>query len=166
MLVQILLGAALLIVNTLMTTFSALAMLRFARRYSGWLSREPHDLKLILAASVVSVWMLAIITASVTIWATTFRLLQLFPDMESAVYFSLVVYTTLGFGDVTLTTDWRIFGVVAAVNGLLNIGLLTAIMMETLRNIRVSQQGHQARIAAAELTSIGEPKITTQEDRS
>ncbi|AUH35311.1 hypothetical protein CUV01_08500 [Paracoccus tegillarcae] len=114
-------------------------MMRFFRLRNAWLSREPHDLKLVLAMILASLWMLFIITASVTIWATGFRLLGLFDTMEQSVYFSLTVFTTLGFGDVLLPQQWRILGVIAAVNGLLNVGVLTAILIETLRNIRRRQ---------------------------
>lgn len=139
MLMQIALGALVLALSTVATGFSSLPMMRFFNARRAWLSGEPHDLKLVFAMIVASVWVLLIITISVTIWAAAFRLLGLFATFEEAVYFSLTVFTTLGFGDVLLPVGWRVFGLCAAVNGLLNVGILTAIMIETLRNIRFHQ---------------------------
>ena len=68
-------------------------------------------------------------------------LLQIFVTFEASVYFSLVAFTTLGFGDVLLPVEWRLLGGLAAANGLLIFGLLTAMLVETLRQIRTRQRG-------------------------
>ena len=91
---------------------------------------------MIFAMMIASLWVLFIIVASVTVWAVGFRLLGLFPTMEEAVYFTLVTFTTLGYGDVLLPQSMRIMGGMAAVNGMLNIGVLTALLIETVRALR------------------------------
>lgn len=139
MLLQIIVGTMLLVISTMIAGASALVMMRFFRLRNAWLARPPHDQHMIFAMMIASLWVLFIIVASVTVWAVGFRLLGLFPTMEEAVYFSLTVFTTLGFGDVLLPQEWRILGVIGAVNGLLNISLLTAILIEVLRNIRARQ---------------------------
>jgi hypothetical protein len=45
----------------------------------------------------------------------------------------------LGFGDVLLPQDWRILAGMTAANGFLNFGLLTALLIEALRQIRLGQ---------------------------
>lgn len=85
------------------------------------------------------------ITASVWIWALAFLWLDLFPTLEEAVYFSLVAFTTLGFGDVLLPRDWRLLSGMAAANGLLNFGLLTAMLVETMRTLRRGQDEARRR---------------------
>ena len=87
----------------------------------------------------MAVMILSIITLGVWTWAMTFWLLGLFTTLEEAVYFALVSYTTLGFGDVLLEREWRLLSGMAAANGLLNFGLLTAVMVEALRQIRLGQ---------------------------
>ncbi|TRW96077.1 two pore domain potassium channel family protein [Paracoccus sp. M683] len=120
-------------------------MMRFFHKREAWMVREPFDLKLIVAMIIASLWVLFIITASVTVWATAFRWLGLFSTIEESVYFSLTVFTTLGFGDVLLPQEWRILGVIAAVNGLINVGVLTAILIETLRHIGEGQRQRRNR---------------------
>jgi hypothetical protein len=84
---------------------------------------------------------LAVITTGVWIWALTFYGLGLFQTFEESMYFALITYTTLGFGDVLLAQDWRLLGGMAAANGLLNFGLLTALLVEALRHVRLGQMG-------------------------
>lgn len=140
MLDQILLGGVLLILSTMIAGGSALLMLGFFRRRAVWLATGAQDLKLVAALMIASLWVMLIVTCSVSIWAMAFRLLGILPTMEEAVYFSLVVFTTLGFGDVLLPQAWRLLGGIMAVNGLLNVGMLTAVMMETLRTIRARHE--------------------------
>jgi len=87
----------------------------------------------------VSLWVLGVITAGVWLWAFAYQWIGAFVTLEEAVYFSLVCFTTLGFGDVLLPQDWRILAGMTAANGFLNFGLLTALLIEALRQIRVGQ---------------------------
>ena len=48
------------------------------------------------------------------------------PDAESAFYFSGVTYATLGYGDLLLPKEWRMFGPIEALTGGLMIGLSIA----------------------------------------
>ena len=63
----------------------------------------------------------------------------MFDDLETATYFSIVAFTTLGFGDIILPVDWRILGGMTAANGLMNMGLYTALLVEVLRRVRSDQ---------------------------
>ena len=68
-------------------------------------------------------------TIQVWIWAGAFMALKVLPNISDAIYFSLVTYTTVGYGDVTVGGGFRIFGAMAAVTGLLNFGLSTAFLV-------------------------------------
>ena len=59
-----------------------------------------------------------------------------FTDREEAIYYTLVTFTTLGYGDVLLPKGLRVLGALAAVNGMLNIGVLTAVMIDSIRVLR------------------------------
>ena len=63
-------------------------------------------------------------------WSGTYLALGVFDALEPAVCFSLVAYTTLGFGDVTLDEDWRILSGLTAANGFLVFGWSTAFQLE------------------------------------
>ena len=68
-------------------------------------------------------------TIQIWLWAVSFMLLSALPNIADAIYFSLVTYTTLGYGDVTVDIGLRIYAAMAAVTGLLNFGLSTAFLV-------------------------------------
>ena len=49
-------------------------------------------------------------------------------DFETALYFSFVTFTTLGYGDITLSEGWRLLSGIEALNGLLLVGWTTALL--------------------------------------
>ncbi|MCP4185022.1 MAG: two pore domain potassium channel family protein [Hyphomicrobiales bacterium] len=71
-------------------------------------------------------------TIQVWIWALAFVLMSALPDINDAVYFALVTYTTLGYGDITIADELRTFCSMAAVTGLLSFGLSAAFLVEIL----------------------------------
>ncbi|MGL4319843.1 MAG: potassium channel family protein [Paracoccaceae bacterium] len=146
MVLQIALGTGLLLASILIAAASAWVMELAFERGHRWLMREPHRPKLFLMIAAISVWILAVITAGVWLWASAFLLLGVFPTLEEAVYFSTVTFTTLGFGDVLLPKEWRLLAGMAAANGLLNFGLLTALMVEALRHVRLGQMARRQSV--------------------
>jgi membrane protein implicated in regulation of membrane protease activity len=95
-----------------------------------------------LALIAVTLWVLAAHSVGVWIWALTFIVLGAFETLEPAVYFSVVSFTTLGFGDITLPVQWRILSGMSAANGLILFGLSTAFLIEFVSRLRHAQ--HQA----------------------
>jgi voltage-gated potassium channel Kch len=76
------------------------------------------------------------------IWAALYAWLGLFENYETALYFSLKTYSTVGYGDVLLPHDWRIVGTVEALSGVLLCGLSAAFLfaiVNTLFRFRVAQ---------------------------
>ena len=74
-------------------------------------------------------------TVHIYVWALVVWLLGALPGYEEPIYFSLVTYTTVGYGDVTLAENFRIFGAMASVNGILSFGLSTAFLVGLFSNI-------------------------------
>ena len=139
MFIQLALGSALLVVSV-MTAGISFWVLEWRLTLMGpWLTVAPHRPKLMLVLCATALWVLLQMTIAVWIWALTLLALGIFETLEVAVYFALVAFTTLGFGDILLPVEWRLLGGMAAVNGLLNIGLVTAAMVETLRQLRTQQ---------------------------
>jgi uncharacterized membrane protein len=89
--------------------------------------RNPwHILKLMVVGFSI---VLFAHTIQVWIWAVSFVFLGTLPNISDAIYFALVTYTTVGYGDVTVGGGFRVFGAMAAVTGLLNFGLSTAFLV-------------------------------------
>lgn len=139
MLGQIALGTGLLLVNVMVMAMAALLLEAAFRKVHPWLIAPPQRPKLLLMLVGVGIWVLAVITAGVWIWAFALLGLGAFATLEEAVYFTLVAFSTLGLGDVVPPREWRILAAMAAVNGFLSFGLLTALLVEALRQVRLAQ---------------------------
>ena len=86
------------------------------------------------AAIVTGVlFVMSVHSIQVWIWAFTFQTVGAFHELEPALYFSLVSFSTVGFGDITLGPDWRLLSALAAANGFLSFGWSTAYMVELVR---------------------------------
>ncbi len=139
MLSQIALGTAVMLVSLLVGAASALMLEGAFARFHGWLVRPPHRPKMLLLVMLSSVWAVMTITAGVWVWALAYDLLGVFPTFEESLYFSIVTYTTLGYGDVILPQEWRILSGMTSTTGFLNFGLITALLIEALRQVRLGQ---------------------------
>jgi len=136
---QIVIGS-LLMLGTIVFTGATLGPVEsLLRRFHPWLTREPHGLKLGLLLIAAALWVMGVVTVDVWIWALTFDLLGILPTLESAVYFALASFTTLGYGDVVLPQDWRLLGGMCGANGFMIFGFVIAMLVEALRHVRVGQ---------------------------
>jgi hypothetical protein len=82
---------------------------------------------LMFAAIVLDVWM----------WALFYYVAGALVDFEEALYFSTTTFTTLGYGDVVLSSDWRLLGGFEAANGLLIFGWATAFVIAAIQHFYV-----------------------------
>ena len=62
-------------------------------------------------------------------WAVAYRWVGAVEGVEPALYFALSNYTTLGYGDILLGEDLRLFGAFASINGMLIFGVSTAYLV-------------------------------------
>lgn len=139
MLEQIALGSLIMVLSVLLSGMAVWLMEIAFAHATPWLVRAPHRPKLIMVVIATSLGVLGMVTISVWLWAFTFHLLGVFSGLEEAMYFTLVTFTTVGYGDLLMPDHWRILGGLAAANGVLNFGLMTAFMVEALRHVRVRQ---------------------------
>ena len=68
-------------------------------------------------------------------WALFYRMSGSFADLETAIYFSMTSYTTVGYGDVVLPAPWRLLGPIEAAVGILMFGWSTAIIVAAITRI-------------------------------
>src|SRR6201997_1288828 len=73
-------------------------------------------------------WLLIVIhLLEVAVWASFFWWENCMPDLESSFYFSGITYLTIGYGDLVLPKEWRQFGPIEGLTGILMCGLSTAL---------------------------------------
>jgi hypothetical protein len=68
----------------------------------------------------------------VAVWAWLFMLCGEFQEFSSAYYHSAVNYTTLGYGDVIMTSSWKLLGPLEAADGSLLFGVSTAMIFAVI----------------------------------
>ena len=115
-----------------------------------------------LAKAAATVWIVVLILAmlvahviEVWIFGLTYWVLDLWPALGTVegtfdegvmdyVYFSVVNFTTLGFGDVLAPDEWRILGSLIGANGMLAFGLATAALVAFVQAIRDDLTGESS----------------------
>jgi len=71
--------------------------------------------------------------SEVLLWALAYAMLSLFPDFETSLYYSLMSYTTVGYGDVAPLKAWRLLGPLESTVGVLMLGLSTAVIVTAMQ---------------------------------
>ncbi|MBY0563809.1 MAG: potassium channel family protein [Hyphomonadaceae bacterium] len=79
----------------------------------------------------------ALHTTQIWTYALLYRLLGEFHTFEQALYFSTVTFSTVGYGDLTLSVNWRLLGAIEAANGLVLIAWSTAFLLTTTTRLRL-----------------------------
>src|SRR5215831_17468748 len=106
-----------------------------------WLARVHHVLEspsarrrfALLLALFLSIVLLHLI--QVSLWAVVFWRANELPTLETAVYFSLVTYTTIGYGDVVLGPGWRVLAGLEGLTGIILIGWSTAFVFAVVNRM-------------------------------
>jgi voltage-gated potassium channel len=73
--------------------------------------------------------------AEAIVWALFLLLAGALPDLESAAYFSLTSYTTVGYGDVIVVKPWRMLGPLEAAVGVLMLGWSTGVLVAAIGRV-------------------------------
>ena len=79
----------------------------------------------IFGAHVIQIW----------VWAIFYYFVEEIPTWESALYFSTSSFTTVGYGDLILSEEWRLLGSIEAINGMILFGWSTAFIFAGVSRI-------------------------------
>ena len=94
-----------------------------------WLSRLPQVPQRFLAStwlfSRVAAWIILLHLVEICVWGAFYVWQSAMPDLQSALYFSAVTYTTTGYGDLVLPPEFRLVGGIEALTGILMCGWST-----------------------------------------
>lgn len=129
MFIQLIAGTVLIVICVILHAFSLELLLRKLKRHGpSWDIALPH-FGHVLIMIIVVLGLFLTHTLEAWVWATFYWLVGETQSFAEAIYFSTVTFTTLGFGDVTLSKTWRMASALQAVSGILLFGWSTAFLV-------------------------------------
>jgi len=134
MLLNISIAALLMVVTTAIHAGGMMMALKLAREEDSKFLPRLRRFR-VLRISFIIVLMFLASVVEVLIWALTYLGLNALEGLEQAFYFSMVTYTTLGYGDVYLEEGWRLLSSFEAANGIIIFGWSTAIVMAAVHHV-------------------------------
>ena len=119
-------------VNLFCVVFHVVSLIYLAQFLKSWSNAKAENFNILSAVILISLTSLALITfhsVEASIWALVYYWCGEFASMERAMYFSFVTFTTLGFGDITLSLEWQLLSSFEAMGGLIIFGASTAFFI-------------------------------------
>ncbi len=134
MFTQISIGAALIVTTVIVHGICLELILRA-------LMAVRTDIEVRWRTVTFSLVVLAVFIAHVieiSIWAVFYYIeasINEIPTFEAALYFSTSSFTTVGFGDLVLSEEWRLLSSFESTNGMILFGWSTAFIFEIVRQV-------------------------------
>ncbi|HKE29437.1 MAG TPA: potassium channel family protein [Bryobacteraceae bacterium] len=101
----------------------------FAARHFGSIANASR-------LTLVVVALLAVHFTETVCWAAFFCYKGCFADFNTSLYFSMITYTTVGYGDVVLhDKEWRLLAGLEALTGALMLCWSTVILVQVITTI-------------------------------
>jgi len=85
-------------------------------------------------------WLILLHIFELSLWAVFYLVGNAMPDAPSALYFSSVTYTTVGYGDLVLPEKWRLVGGIEALTGILMCGWSTGFFFALVNRMHKPRQ--------------------------
>ena len=105
----------------------AMGMTVLLRWVSGWVARMGSRFWFSTWLLVRTAgWIILLHLVEISIWAFFYTWKHGMPDLQAALYFSAITYTTTGYGDLLLPNEWRLVGGIEPLTGILMCGWSSA----------------------------------------
>jgi len=124
---SLLIGSGIFGATVVIQVLAIVLLLDFLRRRD---RLGKFDDNLVVATGALSGGMLIIFVGhllQVAVWAFLFVELGEFANYATAFYHSMVNFTSLGYGDLVMSEEWRLLGAMEAAGGLLMFGISTGV---------------------------------------
>ena len=131
MLSQLTIGSALVVVTVLVHGVSLDIILRTLRA----IGMETLTRWRLLSLSLLVLAVFSAHLIEIWIWAVFYFFIEEIPTFKTALYFSTSSFTTVGYGDLTLSEEWRLLGSLESANGMILFGWSTAFIFTVIHRI-------------------------------
>jgi len=139
MLMNILIAAIIIIATVIIhAAMMMLALRRVQKQVGGWRKRLGQTYFYRVGGVILLMFLASLI--EVLVWAFVYLWLNAIQGVEQAFYFSMVTFTTLGYGDIVLQERWRLLASFEAANGIILFGWTTAIVMAVVHRVYFNKE--------------------------
>lgn len=132
---QLLWGSVVLSVCALIHVGLLAAMIEVLAHIGRWVKNRSRMIRTTVVVGAAFVMIVSSHTIQVWLWAAVLLYIDAFNYLYDALYFSLVTYTTVGYGDVVLPVEFRVFGAFGGVTGILCFGISTAFLVSLINKL-------------------------------
>lgn len=129
MIIALVVASLMAIATVVIHTVGLVAMISIMGKRKHQIARVTGALRIVTYTVATVMGLFLIHTIEIWAYAGLYRVLGLFADFEDALYFSTTTFTTLGYGDVIIESEWRLIASVEGFNGFLLIGWSTAFLV-------------------------------------
>lgn len=140
---NVLFGVLTMVVCLVLQAFVAGFAIRFYDRRDAIVSGGSFVSGLMVICSVMVLLLIGNFL-QIGIWAVLFQALGEFDHLKDAFYHSAVNFATLGYGDIVMSEAHRMLGPLEAINGVLMIGVSTALLMSAFQDVAGKRRKHRS----------------------
>ena len=133
--INIILGCLLMVLTTAIHGVVTRVIVHFITKRGAIASKKKHMFPGVLWLPSIVLIMFFITLLESALWSATYMAMGAIDKLEEALYFSIVTFTTLGFGDVVLSEEWRLLASFEAANGIIIFGWSTAIVVAVVQKL-------------------------------
>jgi hypothetical protein len=134
------LAAFSLVATTVAVHAAGLAII--LRQIVGWKVRPDSGFWPVTWRIILTAWQLILVhLLEITMWGLFYWWQRCLPDVGSSLYFAGVTYKTVGYGDLVLPQEWRLFGPVEGLAGILMCGLSTGFFFAMVSRLYEARRG-------------------------
>jgi len=138
MLIKIAVGLCLVCITTIIQGAFMLVGVRYVHWRAARKTRDRNPFFKELLVSAFTAWMFVGALLEALIWALYYLYnpaITELPDLETALYFSMVTFTSVGYGDLVIAGDWRILTSLEGANGVIIFGWTTALIFYVIQQV-------------------------------
>ena len=129
MLQNLLSGSVLVALTVLIHTGGLILIDAVTPPLARWFGFHNHDVGRTLVMTGTVLGILAILTVEIWSWAVAYVWLGATQEFGDALYLSTAMFSTIGYGEISIVPDWRLITALEGINGFLMIGWSTAYLV-------------------------------------
>jgi hypothetical protein len=123
------LGTVVISATVLIHTLGLIGVTRLMEYVRRWFRLHRHEAGRTVAMIATVLALFVVHGVEIWTWSLVYLAIGALSDLDSAAYFSLTTFATIGYGDLVLDEQWRLLSALEGISGLILIGWSTAYLV-------------------------------------